>query len=295
MNNSEEDILFVVNPNSGKKKVLKILDNIKEQFPHSDIFISKSKEEFNKEFQKTIDKYYIYIVVGGDGTINSVAEKLSNFDNKVLAVLPTGSGNGFARELGFTKNVKSLKEDIKRNELIKIDILSLNSDICFNIAGIGFDAFVANDFKESKRRGLLSYIFSIIKSVFKFKPFIIKISSNNFQFEGKIQMLCIANTRQFGNGAIIAPQAIPTDEIYDLVIVKPFPVYYYPIFVLKLMTGKMNDSKFVLFLKIKDKTTIQSNFKLLHIDGEPMSFNKDLKIKLSERKLNVLRSINSNL
>ena len=289
----DKDILFIINPNSGRKQYLKIKKDIEEVIKDHKIIISKSLTEFDKIYDKYINNYKVLVIIGGDGTVNSATRKIYQTKDKILAIYPTGSGNGFAKELGFKKNIPELIEDIKKGEIQHIDVLIINEHECINVAGLGFDAYVAHDFIQRKKRGLTSYIISVIKSVFIFKPFYVEIINDQFQLEEKIQMLSIANTRQFGNGAYIAPDAKPNDGMYDFVIVRPFPFYYYPVFVIKLMTGSLKDSKFIKYFKIKSDTTIRSNFNKFHIDGDPMLINSDINVKISDKKLSIIKTRNN--
>ena len=72
---------------------------------------------------------------GGDGTVNSLASELID-SGKILGVLPLGSGNGFAREMGFKKNIRSLAKDIRRKESFEIDVLFINDTPSINVSGI---------------------------------------------------------------------------------------------------------------------------------------------------------------
>ena len=268
----EKDIIFIINPNSGRKDYSKIKNEIEELVKDHKIVISNDKIEFEKIFKKYVDNYKVFVVIGGDGTVNSAAQVIYKTNDKILAIYPTGSGNGFARELGFKKKLVALIEDIKKGDVQNIDVLKINEQECINVSGLGFDAFVAHDFIKRKKRGLISYVFSVIKSVFLFKPFYINIINDEFRINEKIQMLSIANSREFGNGAYIAPNAIPNDGMYDMILVKPFPVYYYPVFVIRLMTATLKESKYVMYLRSKSETLIRSNFDKFHI-SEGNSFN----------------------
>lgn len=286
----EKDIIFIINPNSGRKQYTKIEKDINKPGKDYKIVISNDKTEFDKIYNKYINNYKVTVIIGGDGTVNSAARKIYKTENKILAIYPTGSGNGFAKELGFKNNLNTLIEDIKKGEVQSVDVLKINEQECINIAGLGFDAYVAHDFIQRKRRGLISYIISVIKSVFTFKSFYIEIINDQFQLKKKVQMLSIANSRQFGNGAYIAPEALPNDGMYDLILVKPFPFYYYPVFVIKLMSGTLKESKFIKYFRLKSDTTIRTDFNKFHIDGEPLIIDSEIKITISDKKLPIIKT-----
>ncbi len=283
-------ILFIVNPNSGKQKAEKLIYSIRTIDPEFSIALTRNLKERAKTFKQNIEKYQVFIVVGGDGTVNKAIKYLIGRDDKILAVYPAGSGNGFSNEMGFTKNLEKLIEDARKGESLLVDVLSVNKKNCINIAGLGFDSYVARQFEGSSGRRLKNYIWATLKSVFTFKSFEAKLKIDGVKISGRYQMISIANTRQFGNNAIISPKSKPNDAIFELVLAKPFPFYLYPVFVVKMFRGTLKESKYVSFIQIKKNIKIESDFKMYHIDGEPKVFKKNLTAKMKKNKIRVLKT-----
>ena len=177
--------------------------------------------------------------------MHTVASELVG-SNKILGVFPLGSGNGFAKEFGFNMNIRALLSSIEKSESMDIDVIEINNKLCLNVAGIGLDSFVAHSFNELKLRGFLPYVWLTLKTFFQLRPFHVTI-----KFGGKVIVsenlfvLTIANTRQFGNYAFIAPDARPNDGLMEIVLIKPFPKIFGAIFVLRLFTKRINNSKYV--------------------------------------------------
>jgi YegS/Rv2252/BmrU family lipid kinase len=290
-----KDILFIINPHSGRRNAEKLFKKLTEPDINLSAIITKNLEELENVFKSNIENYKVFVVVGGDGSVNEATKFLINRNDKILAIYPAGSGNGFARELSFKKSVQQLLEDIKKGDSIEVDILSVNDNYCINVVGLGFDSFVAHRFQHSKTRGLKNYIVSTIKSAFDFKPFDAEIIVNSEKIKGKFQMITIANTRQFGNNAFVSPQSKPNDGIFEVVLVKPFPFYLYPSFVLKMFLGTLKESKYISYLGINDSVEIISGFKKYHVDGEPKIFDERLVIKMQENKIRVLKTSNARI
>src|SRR5882672_10704461 len=93
---------------------------------------------------------------GGDGTINEVASALV-FDEVPLGIIPSGSGNGLARELGVDRRPERAIADALAAEPRPMDAGEIDGRLFANIAGIGFDAHVASRFAVASRRGFLGY------------------------------------------------------------------------------------------------------------------------------------------
>ena len=138
--------ILIINPNAGMSRLAFLRRNLCKYKNELDYTMFKDLSEFRAFMKKNIEKYDIFIAVGGDGTVNSLASELKG-TGKLLGVLPIGSGNGFAREMGFRKDIESLVECIRKKDPIDIDVLNINQRLCINVAGIGLDSFVAHDFQ----------------------------------------------------------------------------------------------------------------------------------------------------
>lgn len=286
----EKDILIIINPNSGKKNVKKILEEIYSLNNSVAFVVTKNTGELEQVFRSGIEKYKAFIVAGGDGTVNETIHYLYGRNDKFLAVLPTGSGNGFSRELGFGNSLKSLIGDIKKGASLDIDVLSVNGNLCVNVAGLGLDSYVAHVFHNKSGRGLRNYIWSFIQSVFIFRPFSAKLAVDGAVTRGKFQMITIANSRQFGNHAVISPRSDPSDGIFEVVLVKPFPFYLYPVFIFKLFMGTLKNSRHIKYIEVRDSVSIESGFRQYHVDGEPKVFTGRLSVKMLKEKVRIIKT-----
>jgi diacylglycerol kinase (ATP) len=283
--------LFILNPNSGVPPVNFIISKDLER-RKSELFYCKSltKEDTGSLIKQHFDKYDVFVAAGGDGTVHTVATELVN-SNKILGVLPLGSGNGFAKEFGFKMNVRSLLSDIKKADSIDIDVIEINEKLCLNVAGIGLDSFVAHSFNKLKLRGFLPYVILTLKTFLKLRPFHVTIKCDGEEIVSeKLFVLTIANTRQFGNNAFIAPDARPNDGIIDIVLIKPFPKVLGPVFIYRLFTKKINKSKYVRHIKTDKEIVIQTNETRFHIDGEPLDISGEVVIRIKREALKVLKT-----
>ena len=290
-----KDILFIINPHSGRKNAEKLISEIKAFDKQITAIITENLEELDRAFKSNLEKYKVFVVAGGDGSVNEASKFLQNQKDKILAIYPAGSGNGFAREFGFGKSIPTLIKDIIKGETVTVDVISVNDNTCINVAGLGFDSFVAHRFQLSETRGLKNYIISTLKSIFDFRPFYAEINTDIKKIKGNFQMISIANTRQFGNNAFISPLSNPTDGFFEIVLIKPFPFYLYPSFVIKMFLGILKESKYISYLKIKDSVEITSDYKKYHVDGEPKVFEKNITAKMLANKIRVLKTSNTRI
>lgn len=230
----DSEILFIVNPNSGTKDTNHILKAILENKRNLSVVISEKKDSFDELIENYLSDYKVFVAVGGDGTVNTIAAHLTGFKDKILAVFPTGSGNGFAKEMGFDSKLEDLLHDINQGVISEIDVLEINNKKFVNVAGIGFDAAVAHRFHSGDKRGFLNYVINSIKTWFTFKPVKVELIAGDIQIRGNYFLITFANTRQFGNNAIISPKSDATDGLYEIILVKSIPFFLLPIFVLDM-------------------------------------------------------------
>jgi YegS/Rv2252/BmrU family lipid kinase len=281
--------LFILNPRAGNNRLsvlIKRFDNYRNEFDYTTI---SKIEDFRSFIKSHINKYEIFIAVGGDGTVNSLASVLIG-TGKILGVLPIGSGNGFAREMGFTNNIRTLLKDIKKGGSFLVDVLTINDVPCINVAGVGIDSFVAHEFHGLNKRGAFNYGIAILKTMKRIKPFTASINYGSTLIEDRFYMISVANTRQFGNNAFLAPGANPCDGKYNLVLLKPFPMVLLPVFVIKLLNGSLKESKYIKYLDSDKQLVIRTAEKKYHIDGEPVVFDNGIKINIRKNVLAVLKS-----
>ena len=283
-----QDILFVINPNSGSQKPNAIIDGIKNSGHDIDYILTQNLEEFNELWIDKVCDYKVVVICGGDGSVNCTLKHLVANKDVILAVLPNGSGNGFARELGFTFDVANLISKILRGEIRKVDVAKINDDYSINVAGLGFDSHVASLFDGSKFRGLKKYIYCTIKGLFSYKPIAVELFLGQVKVTGKFWGVYLANTRQFGNNAIIAPEAKYDDGLLEIVLMKKYPLVLAPFVVYKMFTGKFKNSKYMTYLRASEMV-IKSDSKSYHVDGEPRLMTEDLNITLEKQSVKVIK------
>ncbi|MEQ1757601.1 MAG: diacylglycerol kinase family protein [Vicinamibacterales bacterium] len=158
------------------------------------------------------------IAWGGDGTVNEVASTLA-FTQTRLGIIPRGSGNGLARGLGLPLHTgKALDVALGDGEAI-IDVGELDGRRFVNAAGVGLDAAIAHRFAaDGRMRGLRRYVELTLREILSYEARSQLVVADGVRIETRPLLLTLANGRQFGNGAVIAPAAKLDDGQLDLVI-----------------------------------------------------------------------------
>lgn len=280
------NVAFIINPFSAKKNYQPFLDELSKKVENPLYLVSKSLNDTDDFIDKNWSNIDVFVAVGGDGTISTVAKKLIN-SQKILAVFPAGSGNGFSRETHFSKNISLLLDKIKNEKFREIDTFTVNEHFSINVSGTGFDGKVVKEF-EKTNRGFKNYIKVSIETFFNYKPITIKFTDSKFQsYNGTYLMVNVANTRQFGNNAYIAPMASKSDGLVDLVLVKKFPLTYSPFFAFRMFTKRLKDDDYVTYLPVSE-IEFEVNTRNWHIDGEFKKIKSPISIKVLPKSLRIL-------
>lgn len=207
---------------------------------------------------------------GGDGTVNEVASALA-FGDTPLAILPSGSGNGLARELGIPLDAGDAFPAALSGHDRRIDAGELNGHLFFNVAGIGLDAQVAQRFAAlgSQRRGFLRYVQLTLQEVFAYMPAEYTITTDAGTRRERVLMIAIANGRQYGNGAIIAPDARLDDGRLDVIVIAHRPAVVALTQIPRIFAGKVTSVPGV-FAQTSVQVQIEASEPIVfHVDGEP--------------------------
>lgn len=291
-------LVFIINRNSVRKQHNILKKAIEDKFnPDTNKVVLKyteyagHAEVLSKEaIENNMD---VIVAVGGDGTVNEVASPLIN-TNKTLGIIPMGSGNGLARHLGIPRNIEKAIDLIANFSTTIIDTCSVNNRPFVSIAGVGFDAHVADLFSKGTRRGFLGY-FSIVANEFlSYKPRNYKLLfSDGDSMDVNALFIAFANSNQFGYNTTIAPHATLVDGLIDVCIVKKPEIYRLPLIANLLLLRKLELSPLVKVLKINELKVVRMAPDVVNIDGEAIQFEKDITIKINPLSLNII--INPNV
>ena len=207
---------------------------------------------------------------GGDGTVNEVASALA-FRDATLAVVPSGSGNGLARELQIPMNPERAFEVALEGRACRIDAGELDGRLFFNVAGIGLDACVARGFAAGgqAKRGLSRYVTVTARELFTYRADDHTVVTDGATRRVRPLLIAIANARQYGNGAIIAPGARVDDGRLDVVVVADRSRLAALMQIPRLFTGQIARVSGVTMRAAVDIEITSGRPVLYHVDGEP--------------------------
>lgn len=283
--------LFVINPNAGKKAAREIMSLITERLPKKnshEIIVWEDKEHFEKIASTIANGDHTHVVaVGGDGTVNAVAACLINSD-KILGIIPAGSGNGLARSLGISMDPAKAILEMAESNIVEIDSGLVNNRPFFCTSGIGFDARIGALFAGSKKRGLISYVGITLKELFLYRAESYEIRFDDKIIVRKAFLMTVANAGQYGNDFYIAPEAKMTDGLLHLVILKPFSVFSVFGILRRILKKEAHRSRYIETYSATNIKVKRLSAGSIHFDGEPVLEQKEVNFSLQAVSLNVV-------
>jgi len=277
------NILFVYNKKAGKKFEPSVVNTITELMPQS---VDYAFIDIREVESTEVSSYNVLVAIGGDGTVNTVA-KIALENNKTLAVIPKGSGDGLARFLGISRNINAAVETLLNGTEINIDTAKVENVFFINVAGAGFEAEVAHKFGKEGIRGLKGYAKTIIESFGGRKEQEVRLSLDGKETTIPFFSISIANGSQWGNNFEIASAADIQDGLLDVAIMRK-PKWYQVLGLISfLKSKKQKNTKLFTYYKASE-IELSGSGERWHIDGEPVMLKNTKHIVINPKSLKVI-------
>jgi len=178
------------------------------------------------------DGYRYVVVVGGDGTVNEVANGIlysTGSSNTSLGIVSTGTGSDFARSVGIPRDYATACSFLtsSRRLLIDVGVVEYKSKgqslqrFFVNAAGVGFDAAVVEATERLPKYfgGTIPYVAGLLRTLFGYRNKSVVVHLGNKVEAKRILSVVVANGCYFGGGMYIAPQAELNDSLLDVMTV----------------------------------------------------------------------------
>jgi len=211
----------------------------------------------------------LVVAWGGDGTINEIASTLAGSDTP-LGIIPAGSGNGFANELGLDPDPGRAIETALHGRSRVIDAGEFAGRLFFNIAGTGFDACVAEQFNRRAlgRRGMLPYVRLAARELLRYKGLPYRIVLDGDEIVTKALLVAFANGREYGNRIRLAPGALMDDGQLEAIIVEDRSPLARVWSCRHIALGRVERTPGLIVRGVKTATIESEGEIVYHLDGE---------------------------
>ena len=228
------------------------------------------------------------IAVGGDGTANEVANGLVG-TSTALALYPIGSGNDFARSLGYPRKRRDIGRFLAGARRRVIDVGDVNGRIFVNAAGVGIDGHVAERVEASARivGATLGYFVGALVSIATYRPQPMRLRIDDQTIEGKHLLVVAANGTYFGSGMHIAPKAKIDDGLFDVIVAGDLGRWASLVALAKLYRGTHVNGRDVLAFRARSLDVELERELPTQADGEPVRA-RSLAVRMLPGALTVL-------
>lgn len=219
----EMPLALLVNPASAHGRALKLLPQLERELDARRVSFrverTRGLEDGVERALRAAEADEIPVVVSGDGLIGAVGGALAGSDTP-LGIVPGGRGNDLARVLGIPGEPDAAAAMLGAGETRRIDVGEVNGKRFLGIVSVGFDS-VANERANRTKwmRGNLVYAYAGVRTLLRWKParFTIAVGEERKRISG--YSVSVANSKAFGGGMFIAPDADLSDGEFDVVTV----------------------------------------------------------------------------
>jgi YegS/Rv2252/BmrU family lipid kinase len=216
------DTIVILNPTAGSPEHVRSWQERAESLAGDcPVRVTSHSGEAETLARRAVEEGFARIVAaGGDGTVSQVANGLAG-SNAILGVLPMGSVNVFAMELGLPlHNLQRCWDIIEDTNLRLVDMPSANEKYFVQLAGVGLDAQVVKETSLAFKRsfGPLSYLISAAQIAAREPPKLFIESEHTSVEEGSFVL--VGNGRLYGGPFPFFKQAVIDDGLFDVVIFK---------------------------------------------------------------------------
>ena len=274
-------VLLVYNPFAGSGKSKKVLLDVEEILHKKgiqyDLLQTHARgDAIRMVFESDLSKYDGLISSGGDGTFHEVLNGyFLNKGNKKppIGIIPNGTGNAFARELGlngfeFEKAIAIIKE--KKTKKIDIGYCETQNEAFYfhNMLGFGMVTDINLATNKYKKLGTASYTLATLEKIFFLKTYPLEIILDGKTIKQENLFVEIANTKYTGADFLVAPHAVLDDGLFDVILSKKTSRFKILRILLQVFKGKHVHNKDIDCYKANSIIVKTKEAKILTPDGE---------------------------
>ena len=221
----------VVNPVAGRGRTRRLLPELRTALAAHDVesHVATSPGDGVQAARDAYGRGHGVVACGGDGTVAELAGVAAAHGGP-LAVVPTGAGNDFARQLGLDLRRPLRAIDLlDEGELIDVDLGRASASDGTNrafttVANTGFDS-EANRWANGVRwtRGSTLYLVAIARTLVVYRPRPVVVRVDDHEWRGAAWLVAIGNTRWYAGGLMITPDAKVDDGLLDVCVFTAAP------------------------------------------------------------------------
>lgn len=215
--------LLLVNPSAGNGRAAKLLEGARAALRDGGVehrlVLTENIAHGRSEARAAAERGDNVIVMSGDGLIGQVGGELAG-TNVAMGIIPGGRGNDFARVIGIPSDVEEAAGLIAAGATTQVDVGEVNGARFLCIASCGFDSEANRIANETRRfKGPLVYAYAALRALAAWKPATFELTADGERFRVTGYTVAAANSKAYGGGMFIAPDAELDDGLLDVVTI----------------------------------------------------------------------------
>lgn len=263
----------IINPSAGRGRAASVLPRVIGELQSHGIEYHVTETvslSHAKELALEAAKHdHIAAALGGDGLVGAVASATADAGG-VLAVIPGGRGNDLARVLGIPIDPKGSVEVIARGNVDRIDLGQANGKTFCCIASCGFDSDANRIANEASVPGAIVYFYAALKALWDWRPARFRLRLDGVEAEMFGYSVIVANSKAYGAGMFIAPNADLTDGLLDVVTISESSKLRFLLNLPSVFKGKHLDAPTVQASRAKTVFIDADRPFTVYADGDPL-------------------------
>ena len=216
-------LALLVNPTSAGGKTLRLLPQVEQALDARRVVFrvqrTKGLEHGAEQAQLAVEAGEVPVVMSGDGLLGAVGGALAGAETPI-GILPGGRGNDLARVLGIPSDPEQAVATLFSGHSRRIDVGEANGKRFLGIVSVGFDSEANRLANETHfLRGSMVYAYAALRTLLRWKParFTIRVDQERIRLTG--YSISVANSKAFGGGMYVAPDAELDDGEFDIIAV----------------------------------------------------------------------------
>lgn len=268
-------VCLIANPSAGGGRTARLLPAVEAALRGHGLGFrvepTYSIEHARELARSAVEAGEVTAAMGGDGLIGAVAGELRGTPG-VLAVLPGGRGNDFARKLGVGTDPVAACDVVAEGVQRRIDVADVEGRAYLGVASAGLDSDAGEIANATRLRlGRLVYLYATLRALRAWRParWEVVIDGEHHSFTG--YSVAVANSGVFGGGMFLAPEARLDDGLLDVVLVHDVPKCRYLATLPKVFTGAHVHADALEFLRGREIAFHADRPFAVHADGDPIA------------------------
>lgn len=270
----ERDVALIVNPSAGGGRALKALDPAERALRAAglSVHVERTRDiEHARELGRVAGAAgEVAAALGGDGIVGAVADGLRGTDG-LLAVLPGGRGNDFARTLGIPRDPAAAAAVLANGRERPLDLGVCGARAFVGIASCGFDSDANRIANKTRVPGDLAYLYGALRALAGWRPARFELELDGERAVHVGYSVAAANGRQYGGGMVLAPGAQLDDGAFDVVTVADVPKRRFLRGLPRVFSGTHVENGEVSVRRARELRIAADRPFALYADGDPLA------------------------